>query len=101
MNKKDEKGCKITVKGKEALDALYQKTGVIRVEILGRAMEWLADQDKSLQAIILGQVAAEDEIAILEAIKARIQTKLAVELAQADAGGQARKPKKRAQSKGA
>ncbi|MBW8035694.1 MAG: hypothetical protein FVQ79_08715 [Planctomycetes bacterium] len=62
---------KITDSGKKAMDGLYQKRGIKKVELVGRAMEWLAAQDESLQAIVLGQVNAVDEAEILSMVRTR------------------------------
>lgn len=66
-------GIKITVPGKKALDQLYDERGIKKLVIVGRAMEWVADQDKTLQSVILGQADPIDTLAVLDLIRRRLE----------------------------
>lgn len=71
MTEQKETGVKILGSGKKALDDIWDITHIARVEIVTRTMEWLAAQDRSLQAIILGQIDPVDEPALLAMIQGR------------------------------
>ena len=53
------------------MDKLALRQGMGKIELTSRAIQWLAVQDKTLQAIVLGQIDAEDEANILDLIKTR------------------------------
>ena len=101
---KEETGIKILIGGKEALERVHNATGIKRIAITTRLMEWFDDQDQSLQAIIMGQVAPPDQLGLLDMIKDRIEAEKANSSADhaLDAHKEhERKPKKRTRSKGA
>lgn len=75
-----EKGIKITVSGKKALDRLYDDTGIKKLVIVGRAIEWVATQDKTLQSVILGQIDPVDSLEILDLIGRRLDAESADEV---------------------
>lgn len=69
-----ETSIKITDSGKIAMDGLYEQRGIKKIQLVSRAMEWVAAQDKTLQSIILGQADPVDALEILELIRRRLET---------------------------
>ena len=67
--KKSIKSVKISEHGMKSLTTLYKSSGVLKTEIVSRAIEWLAKQDKSLQAVVLGQLDPQGELAVLDLIR--------------------------------
>lgn len=76
-------GIKITVSGKKALDQLYGERGIKKLVIVGRAIEWVASQDKTLQSVILGQADPVDSLGVLALIKRRLEAE-AVDVSSAE-----------------
>ena len=56
-------GVKISKFANSRIDLLSKETGVSKLEIVSRTMEWFTNQPKALRAIILGQI---DEECILD-----------------------------------
>lgn len=63
---------KIFVDAKKKLDELHNQRGVGKVELVSRAIQWLSKQDKTLQAIILGQIEQNDTVAVLDLLRGRL-----------------------------
>lgn len=72
-----ETSIKITDSGKIALDKLYDDRGIKKIQLVSRAMEWVAGQDKTLQSIILGQADPVDSLDILDLIRRRLEAEIA------------------------
>ncbi len=62
---------KISKASSKCLDKIKKANGVGKIELVSRMAEWLAYQDKTLQAIILGQVDPVDELSLLGIIQSR------------------------------
>ncbi len=71
-----ETSIKITDSGKTAMDRLYKERGIKKIQLVSRAMEWVAGQDKTLQSIILGQADPVDALEILELIRRRLEAEV-------------------------
>lgn len=49
----------LTAPAKKALESLTEKAGMTQVAMLSRLVEWMAKQDSTIQASVLGQYASE------------------------------------------
>ena len=56
-------GVKISRFANSRLDSVSKETGVSKLEIVNRTIEWFSSQPKALRAIILGQI---DEECVLD-----------------------------------
>jgi hypothetical protein len=56
-------GVKISTFANSRIDLLSKETGVSKLEIVSRTMEWFTNQPKALRAIVLGQI---DEECVLD-----------------------------------
>lgn len=92
---------KISLSAKDCLDKLVKERGIGKIELVNRAIQWLEQQDRTVQAIVLGQIEEEDENAIFEMIKARKAAKTVVKAALTRSGGQARRDRKNIESESA
>jgi len=104
MAEKESTNIEIKMHAKAALDRIYNDTGVVRVQIATRLLCWFADQDKSLQSLVLSQIEESDQLQLLDMIKDRIEAEKVNSSADhaLDAHKEhERKPKKRTRSKGA
>jgi len=72
--KKMTTSVKISIEGMENLTKICESNGIMKIEMVSRVMNWLCNQDKSLQAIVLGQVDPADELAVLDLIRAKCET---------------------------
>lgn len=63
---------KITKKANETLNAVAKDRGIGKIELVSRVAHWFAKQDRTLQAIVLGQIDPVDEMGILELVMARV-----------------------------
>lgn len=64
---------KISTEASGQLDKVQERTGVNKQEIVTRAAAWMARQEDSMLALVLGQLNAEDEAVVLEAVAQRIR----------------------------
>ncbi len=55
--------------GEEALQALVERTGMVRQELAARVFQWVLRQDDLLQAVILGQIPDRYVEEVLDLIK--------------------------------
>lgn len=73
--KKMSTSVKILRDAKSSLDALVRDRGIGKIELVSRMIRWLSLQDKTLQAVILGQVEPMDELAVLDIIRNKLLPK--------------------------
>ena len=58
-------------KGKAALDKACDDRGMTIKSLLGRLIDWFVEQDKTSQAIVLGQVEARDVTSVADLVRRR------------------------------
>jgi hypothetical protein len=72
-NSENTTSVKIMKSANEALGRIARERGIGKIELVSRAVEWVELQDKTLQAVIFGQIHKMDELSILQLIQNRIQ----------------------------
>jgi len=65
---------KITREANDAMQSVRRQTGVGKIELMSRLALWFANQDPTLRAVILGQVAEQDALPVIDLIKARYES---------------------------
>ncbi len=51
----------------KAIDAVIERTGMSKKEVIGRTIDWMADQSDDLQAVIFGHVTSQSQALLLRA----------------------------------
>ena len=103
MEKKESISVKISPEAKKKLDAMAQSSGMGKIEMVSRLVEWLHAQDRTLQAIAMGQIDDRDLLDVLEMIKCRVasgQAKSSVGRRASRTGGRGGSSAKKPQSAG-
>lgn len=72
-NSENTTSVKILKSAQELLSRIAHERGMGKIELVSRLVEWFDLQDKTLQAIILGQIHKMDELTVLQLIKDRLQ----------------------------
>jgi len=61
----------LSPQGKAALDKACNDRGMTIKSLLGRLLDWFVEQDKTSQAIVLGQVEARDVTSVADLVRRR------------------------------
>ena len=61
----------LSPQGKAALDKACADRGMTIKSLLGRLIDWFVEQDKTSQAIVLGQVEARDVTSVADLVQRR------------------------------
>jgi len=61
----------LSPQGKAALDKACNDRGMTIKSLLGRLIDWFVEQDKTSQAILLGQVEARDVTSVADLVRHR------------------------------
>lgn len=61
----------LSPQGKAALDKACNDRGMTIKSLLGRLLDWFVEQDKTGQAIVLGQVEARDVTSVADLVRRR------------------------------
>lgn len=72
MKEEETTSVKIGLDANKHLNDVWKRTGIGKIELTSRLVDWFCRQDYTLQSIILGQIAPEDETLVFDLIRGKL-----------------------------